>query len=111
MKKVILVILALLFCIVMPACSTTQPAEEEYSYAYLRSVQDDINEYFQSFDAVGYSRDRLCQIICGVYIADGYVQVGLTEVTDETIALFRERVSDSETIRFRQGEKGGLDSA
>jgi len=94
---------------VVSACA--QSEETEYSYAHLRSVEHEINEYFQSFDEEGYKNDELCQIICSVYIADGRVQVGLTEPTDENIELFKERVSDSEAIMFRQGEKGGLDSA
>lgn len=106
MKRLILVVLALAFLVVLPACSD----EPEYSYDYLRSVQHEINSYFQSFDEEGFKNDELCQIICRVEIIDGRVQVGLTEVTDETIALFKERVSDSEAIRFVQGEQGIDDS-
>ena len=106
MKRFVLAMLALLFFIAMSACST----EAEYSGEYLWSVQDDINEYFQSFDEEGFKNDELCQIICSVYITDGRVEVGLIELTKANIALFKERVSDSEAIRFVQGEEGVDDS-
>ena len=106
MKRLILAVLALAFLVVLPACSE----EPEYSYEYLKSVQNEISSYFQSFDDEGYANDKLCQMIVGVVIVDDYVRVCLTEPTEENIALFRERVSDSEAIRFVQGEKGHGDS-
>ena len=106
MKRFVLAMLALLFFIAMSACST----EAEYSSEYLMSIRHDISEYIQSFDEEGYKNDELCQIICSVNIVDGYVEVGLTELTKANIALFKERVSDSEAIRFVQGEEGVDDS-
>ena len=58
----------------------------------------------------GFKNDELCQIICSVNVVDGYVEVGLLETTEENIALFKERVCDSDLIRFIQGERGGDDS-
>lgn len=117
MKKLFYLLITILSGIVLSACTISDdsadgritPQNTKYSYDDLKSVEDDINEYFQSFDEESYKKDKLCQIICGVSIVDGYVDVGLTELTDENITLFKEKVSDSDAIVFRQGTKGSLD--
>jgi hypothetical protein len=121
MKRLLPLLLALLSGIAFSACSldgntdhdtSVQPTPQQtgYSYAYLNSVMDDINAYFQSFDEESYWNDKLCQIMCGASIADGHIDVGLTEPTDENIALFKEKVSDSDAIIFKKSTKGHLDS-
>lgn len=120
MKKLLPFLLTILCGIVFSACSVngsinndlpTQSTSKkiEYSDEYLKSVKDDIDEYFQSFDEESYQNDKLCQLICGISIINGSVEVCLTEPTDENIELFREKVSDSESIVFKKGTKGSLD--
>ncbi len=86
------------------------PTSTEYSYADLKAVQNDIDDYFESFDEEGARNDKICQVTNRVSIVDGYVEVNLKEITDDIIKLFKERVSDSDAIKFKQGPPGHEDS-
>lgn len=77
-----------------------------YSREYLDSVMADIDEYFAAFEGPeSLNNDKLGQIFASACIMDGYIEVTLTELNEENIALFKKQISDSDAVTFKQGEK------
>ena len=121
MKKLLCLVLAMLFGVSQSGCAmnggTTEnssppqstPAGTVYSSDELNSVQNDVIKYFQSFSEDDYRKDKLCQVVQTITINDGYVEVYLTEINDDLIKQFKENVSDSDAIKLILGLPGHED--
>jgi hypothetical protein len=114
MKRFHIILLSLIL-VVVSGCSnaitdTKAPSagskDDGYSREYLASIMADIDKYFVGFeDPESLGNDKLGQIFVSTDIMDGYIEVTLTELNEENIALFKKQISDSDAIVFKQGKR------
>ena len=106
MKRI--VVLMLMGSLLLTGCSTNSSngqtpmtqKDEQYTAEYLNSIMDDINDYFLSAE----EHDELAKEFVGAGIYDNRVVVEFLHLNDDTIALFKETISDSDAIVFDKGE-------
>lgn len=112
MKKNIYLVIILIIAAILTGCSvapgketmSTEPeaSNQSYTYEYLKSVMDDINDYMQAHQGTD---DELVLVIQGAAQYENCVKVYLDKITDDIIKQFKEKISDSDAIIFEVGER------